>query len=259
MPYEILRLPNKKFRVINSVTGEIHAKNTTFKNAKKQLSLLQRLTENEQHPIYGKGILNIASSLWNSSTAEPPKMKEFLAEHGDETITKMFVRREPLSTLLNILLSVLSWGEINRKIYYSNYDELYHLSLFIQTDKGTTFIIEKNERINIIQPPTSNDFIEIIAVRLVRQITLNELIKNTKQQMGDKFYPYNPIDNNCQVFVTNILKANRLLIPITNQFINQNVNEIFNTSPILKRIMDWVIYAGFVKQVVVQGGNIIDS
>jgi hypothetical protein len=74
--------------------------------------------------------------------------------------------------------------------------------------------------------------------------------------MGDKFYPYNPIYNNCQVFVTNILKANRLLVPITNQFINQDVSQIFNTSLILKRIMDWVIYAGFVGDVVIQGGNI---
>lgn len=205
----------------------------------------------------GDGLYDIASSLWSPSTAEPPKMKQFLADHGDETITKMFVRREPLSTLLNILLSVLSWGEINRKLYYSNYDELYHLSLYIETNAGTRFAIEKNERINIIENPSANDFIEIIPVRLVRQITINELIQNTKQQMGATFYPYNPIDNNCQVFVTNILKANRLLVPITNQFINQDVNQIFNTSPILKRIMDWIIYMGFVKDVIVQGGELV--
>ena len=75
--------------------------------------------------------------------------------------------------------------------------------------------------------------------------------------MGARFYPYNAIDNNCQVFVTNILRANRLLVPITNQFINQDVKQIFNTSPILKRIMEWVIYMGFVKDVVVQGGELV--
>jgi hypothetical protein len=219
----------------------------------------KRKLKTEQPPMEGDGILNIASSLWSPSTAEPPKMKQFLADHGDETITKMFVRREPLSTLLNILLSVLSWFEINRKLYNSPYDELYHLSLYIELSNQTRFAIEKNSRINIIENPPANDFIEIIPVRLVRQINLNELIENTKQQMGATFYPYNPIDNNCQVFVTNILKANRLLVPITNQFINQDVRQIFNTSPILKRIMDWVIYAGFVKEVVVQGGDIIES
>lgn len=257
MPYEITRLANKKFQVINSETGKIHAKQTTLKNAKKQLSLLERLQEAEQPQMEGDGLLNIASSLWSPATAEPPKMKQFLEDHGEETITKMFVRREPLSTLLNILLTVLSWGEINRKIYNSAYDELYHLSLYIETNSGTRFVIEKNERINIIENPSANDFIEIIPVRLVRQITVNELIENTKQQMGATFYPYNAIDNNCQVFVTNILKANRLLVPITNQFINQDVKQIFNTSPVLKRIMDWVIYMGFVKEVVVQGGKLV--
>lgn len=216
----------------------------------------KRKLKTEQPQMEGDGILNIASSLWSPATAEPPKMKQFLADHGDEVIKKMFVRREPLSTLLNILLSVLSWGEINRKIYNSAYDELYHLSLYIETNSGTRFVIEKNERINIIENPSANDFIEIIPVRLVRQITVNELIENTKQQMGATFYPYNAIDNNCQVFVTNILKANRLLVPITNQFINQNISQIFNTSPVLKRIMEWVIYMGFVKDVVVQGGDI---
>ena len=117
----------------------------------------------------GDGIYDIASSLWSPSTAEPPKMKQFLADHGDEIITKMFVRRQPLSTLLNILLSVLSWGEVNRKIYNSAYDELYHLSLYIETNAKTRFIIEKNSRINIIENPSANDFIEIIPVRLVRQ------------------------------------------------------------------------------------------
>ena len=220
---------------------------------------LKRKLKTEQPPMEGDGILNIASSLWSPSTAEPPKLKKFLADHGDETITKMFVRREPLSTLLNILLSVLSWGEINRKIYYSNYDELYHLSLYIELSNQTRFAIEKNSRINIIENPPANDFIEIIPVRLVRQITLNELIENTKQQMGATFYPYNPIDNNCQVFVTNILKANRLLVPITNQFINQNVRQIFNTSLLLTKFMNWVIYADYMKDVIIQGGDIIEE
>jgi hypothetical protein len=263
MPYEITRFPNGKFQVINSVTGKIHAKQTTLKNAKKQLSLLECLAEDEgwrneyEVPqMEGEGILNIASSLWNPATAEPPQMKRFLEQHGNEVIKKMFVRREPLSFLINILLSVLSWGEINRKINNSPYDELYHLSLYIETDAGTTFVIEKNQRINIIENPESNPFIEIIPVRLVKPITVNELIDNTKQLMGDKFYPYNPIYNNCQVFVTNILKANRLLVPITNQFINQDVSQIFNTSLVLKRIMDYIIYIGYVGDVVFQGGNI---
>lgn len=205
----------------------------------------------------GDGLYDIASSLWSPATSEPPKMKQFLADHGEEVIKKMFVRREPLSTLLNILLSVLSWGELNRKIYNSAYDELYHLSLYIETNAETRFVIEKNSRINIIENPSANNFIEIIPVRLVRQIKINELIENTKQQMGATFYPYNAIDNNCQVFVTSILRANRLLVPITNQFINQDVKQIFNTSPVLKRIIDYVIYIGFSTSVLISGGDLV--
>ena len=204
----------------------------------------------------GDGLYDIASSLWSPSTSEPPQLREFLKEHGGETITKIIVRRQPLSSLINNLIMWLSLGEITRKIRESPYDKLYHLSLYIETDNETKFVIEKNERINVIQPATSNEYAETIPVRIIRKITVNELIENTKQMMGGTFYPYNAINNNCQVFVSSVLKANKLLIPITSQFINQDVETIFNTSSVLKKIMEYVIYITYVKNVVIQGGDI---
>lgn len=257
MPYEITRLANKKFQVINSETGKIHAKQTTLKNAKKQLSLLERLEEAEQPQMEGDGLLNIASSLWSPSTAEPPQIRKFLQDHGSEIITKMFVRREPLSFLINSVLMLFSFGEVYRKIRASPYDELYHLSLYIETNAGTKFIFQKNERININEKITQNEYIETLPVRVIKQITVNELFENTKKLMGDKFYPYNAIYNNCQNFVTNVLKANNLLVPIASQFINQNVSQIFNSTPsLVKKIMEYVIYASYMTDVVIQGGDI---
>ena len=223
MPYKITRLANKKF---------------------------------QQPQMEGDGLYDIASSLWSPSTSEPPQLREFLKEHGGETITKIIVRRQPLSSLINNLIMWLSLGEITRKIRESPYDKLYHLSLYIETDNETKFVIEKNERINVIQPATSNEYAETIPVRIIRKITVNELIENTKQMMGGTFYPYNAINNNCQVFVSSVLKANKLLIPITSQFINQDVETIFNTSSVLKKIMEYVIYITYVKNVVIQGGDI---
>jgi len=204
----------------------------------------------------GDGLYDIASSLWSPSTSEPPQLREFLKEHGGETITKIIVRRQPLSSLINNLIMWLSLGEITRKIRESPYDKLYHLSLYIETDNETKFVIEKNERITVIQPATSNEYAETIPVRIIRKITVNELIDNTKQMMGGTFYPYNAINNNCQVFVSSVLKANKLLIPITSQFINQDVETIFNTSSVLKKIMEYVIYITYVKNVVISGGDI---
>lgn len=40
MPYKIIKLNNRCYQVINSQTGQIHAKCTTLKNAKAQMRLL---------------------------------------------------------------------------------------------------------------------------------------------------------------------------------------------------------------------------
>jgi hypothetical protein len=49
MPYQIKKLDNCRFRVKNSKTGEVKAKNTTKIKAQKQVKLLNYLE--------GKGIL----------------------------------------------------------------------------------------------------------------------------------------------------------------------------------------------------------
>lgn len=43
MPYSIKKLANNCYTVINILTGKIHAKCSTKKNAEKQLSLLKRI------------------------------------------------------------------------------------------------------------------------------------------------------------------------------------------------------------------------
>ncbi len=43
MPYQIKKLSNGKFQVINKITGKVHAKSTTKTKAKKQIKLMEYL------------------------------------------------------------------------------------------------------------------------------------------------------------------------------------------------------------------------
>lgn len=46
MPYTIRKLPNKyRYKVYNSISGKVHAKNTTLKKAKRQVALLTKLSK----------------------------------------------------------------------------------------------------------------------------------------------------------------------------------------------------------------------
>ena len=43
MPYKILKNKNGKYKVINAITNKVHAKNTTYLKALKQIRLMQML------------------------------------------------------------------------------------------------------------------------------------------------------------------------------------------------------------------------
>ena len=52
----------------------------------------------------------------------------------------------------------------------------------------------------------------------------------------ENFYRYSAYDNNCQTFISNILKANNLLTYELNNFIVQNTQQLFNNLSNLRKI-----------------------
>ena len=52
----------------------------------------------------------------------------------------------------------------------------------------------------------------------------------------DNFYKYSAYNNNCQTFISNILKANNLLTYELNNFIVQNTQQLFNNLSNLRKI-----------------------
>jgi hypothetical protein len=77
--------------------------------------------------------------------------------------------------------------------------------------------------------PDKND--EFLPVTLTKPITLNELLDRTVKQVGTKIFRYNAFDNNCQYFVTQVLRANGLLKPSAITFINQPVDQLVKELP----------------------------
>ena len=255
MPYIIRKVAENRYQVLNAETGEIHAKKTTLPKAKAQLRILM-----EAHKMEGEGIINIAQSLYDPINAQPPQIRRFLEEHGTESISDMQVRRIPLGTLINTFLSYLTWGAVKKEMEKYHYDKLYHLQLYIKTVEGTEVILEKNERINLLTNTKMNQFTEMMYVGFNKTITINDLLANTQKLMGPRFYPYNAVNNNCQVFISSVLTANEINTPELKQFVNQPVEQIFSkTSPILKKFVEYVIHLGYIKDVVIQGGELIET
>ena len=159
-----------------------------------------------------------------------PKVKKILGQFGDVPITRIFIKRTPLSKLMKGALNIASLGEFNKKFKNIPYDELYHLRLDIETDKGRV-TLEKNEVINMdVRPKTEKNTQSMLVEDLPSGLTINEMLEKTKRAMGGKYFFYQAKSNNCQFYVMSILRANDLDTKQNEEFVIQDATSLFSDS-----------------------------
>lgn len=162
----------------------------------------------------------------------PPLARTIIAQYGSQKITQIFIRRNPLKE--DKIINVITFGQWNKAKKAAGYDSMYHLYMQIALEDGVNLILEKNEVINLAMGQTPSQ--SSISVPIIAPITLNELLTNARQAVGnDKlFFSYDPFDNNCQVFINNILNANTNALQVTPQttaFIMQKTDVLKRALP----------------------------
>jgi len=154
----------------------------------------------------------------------------------------MTLNKTPVSQFLIVALSIASFGEFQKRFKNTPYDKLFHLRVDIQTDMGYVSL-EKNEVINMdINPSTSPD----AEIQLIQdppsQITINQLLENARTVMGDSaFFKYSVKTNNCQDFITGVLKASSIGTQADYDFVKQDTAQLFGDSSFLSWLSDMII------------------
>lgn len=167
-----------------------------------------------------------------------------LKKTRNNIILEIKICRVPLSKITLFFLNLTSLGEFKKRLNETPYDKLYHLFMIIKTDKGT-FILEKNEV--IIFKKFNGKFTnqtEILIVDITENLSINTLLENTRDYMGDKFYTYKGIDNNCQFFINSILKANNLNSDELETFVIQTTQKLFENNPRFRKIVNTITDVG---------------
>ncbi len=101
-----------------------------------------------------------------------------MEQHGNEEISSITVCREPIMKGVEKFMHVVSVGGINRAKQDLQYDDLFHLCMFIKTKNRTSIRNEKNEVINIeVKQMDSNPKRETREITVNKPLTLNELLK----------------------------------------------------------------------------------
>jgi hypothetical protein len=269
MPFEIKKV-GKKFSVINSKTGYIHAKGTTKKKAERQVKLLHNLVygrglddETKSHltklSITGEGIGDYFNTIIYGRNDLPPIVRNKLRKWGNEKIVSIVIGRKPLSRPIMTALELASGFTFAEKIAQTPYDDLFHLFLGITTTKHK-FTYEKEEVVamNVFNTAkrAGTEFREIH--HIPDGLTMNNCIEKQRELMGDsKFLGYSAKDNNCQSFVKAFLEANQIGNNEDIAFVKQDLNSLFEgDNNVLRKITNSVTDLGAKVNEIIYGSGI---
>lgn len=196
-------------------------------------------------------IQKITNVLIHGRNDYPPKVRDFLKHHGNEYISSMIIFRKPIKGI-ETFFNIISLGQFEKDLSKTPYDRLFHLGLFI----NNKYILEKNEVINLSNSSLPHNS-EKLNIPTIPNITINELLENTKQVMGDKFYKYNAFHNNCQHFILSVLHSNGINNTTYDEFVKQDLSYIIKNQPAFrKKFINTLTNLGEKVNILTQGGQI---
>jgi len=183
-----------------------------------------------------KGLIKLSKTrikgfLEGPRTIAPPAVRRWIKTNGNRTIFAMVVCRTPVLNVVQNALDVVSLGGWTRAKKRLDYDDLYHLYLFITFNNGTTYRIEKNDVVSIVKTMSIVGDCEPVRRVRGRNITVKDLFENAIKRNPLTFWLYSSKTNNCQVFVKNILDGNGLNTRELNDFVKQDAIKLFERLP----------------------------
>jgi hypothetical protein len=133
---------------------------------------------------------------------------------------------------------------------------MFHVFLILQLDDGVQLRVEKNEVINISVLSGRPYFTGSYDMGHV-DIRLSEFLEKTRRNMGDeKYFLYDPQNNNCQVFLLSLLRSNGLLTPDIQEFFSQNTEDVVGSlQPYVKKFAQGAISAAQILNVILYGSG----
>ena len=173
--------------------------------------------------------------LFGAKLSFSNKIKKILNKYGNQRIREIYIGRRPINSMVERAFDVISlgkWSKLRDKYYY---DKLFHLFLIIQMDDDTVISFEKNSIVTMTESDPRCSMKDVECVKIEYQtdsITLDELVKKPLERIGkEKYFVYDPFEQNCQIFIRNVLETFGLYNKKINDFVYQDLTEIVSRLP----------------------------
>ena len=177
--------------------------------------------------------INITNDIYFCNYNYNKKSEELLKKYGNFKIKKIYLVKNPISNFNTLVLNLITFYNYEKtilnmnKILKKSYTP-YHVSFMIEIElsknNNKLLLLEKTSYVNIsenIHLKTQNILKNIKIPK--KQITLNSILKETQNRIGEKkFFNWSIYKNNCSIFVKEILITIGLYNKSNIKFINQN-------------------------------------
>ena len=183
-----------------------------------------------------KAVQSYAHTVIEGRNDYQPNARAVIKQYGDKHIKTIKIIRQPIQSFINTAFNALTFGQFQKKLDELPYDKLFHLRMVITMEDGKQIQLEKNEVINITLKVDTVKGQEELNVPLNTSLTLNQLLEGGQKILKDKYFTYRAFGNNCQDYQIALLKGSNLLTPQLEAFIKQDVSELANINPFLKKI-----------------------
>jgi len=151
----------------------------------------------------------------------PPESRKLIEQVGAEKVEKLTLFRYPIQ--------ISKFAKFIGALKNTPYDDLIHIGVVI----NGKYLTEKDAVLNFQRsgvPSQSTDTMDVLLG--TRNITINDLLENTRKKMGDqRFTEYRALSWNCQDYLQNMLEANGLSTAETTKFIKQDLEQVVKNLP----------------------------
>jgi len=145
-------------------------------------------------------------------------------------VKEITIIRTPIQSGIKRAINFFTNGKFSKVIKDLGYDDVFHLAMVI----NGTVQIDKQHIVTIGKPYQTKESQTIKISPPKQQITVEELMHNTKSYMGDhKYTSYDAFKNNCQDFIMGILNGNHMNSKPVTTFVKQDTGAILRRTPSL--------------------------
>jgi len=186
---------------------------------------------------------NIKETIFFPEKKLPSSIQPLFEKYKNFKIISFQIRREPILAFVDKFINFISFGKFNEAKKNLGYDKMFHLSLILQLEpqsgavgNGPKLLIEKNERINMTLNWKDGNQVQYFpasgSIPIPGNPTLGEFYDRTLKAVGDhQFFTYNAFAQNCQAFISDLLRSNNALSDDARNFVMQDAQTVIKQLP----------------------------